>query len=149
MPQKRILRIGHIETGADELIEQVLGKLPVNGTFEFVSSVFGDGRAPGDNCESRQAGHGECLQVVTPHEKENIRLGLIQDCPQLPHGRRRQVQVTIFLFGGSGEKIGRMAGRHCRNDLTHTSFSCAPNFHCARRHASICYAAGSREHRTV
>src|SRR5262245_51712081 len=91
----------------------------MNRQVVLASGEAGDGAAPCDDGERRNAGDRKRLDVVASEKQNDIRLGLIEHLAQLLHTRTGLVELLRVLVRRTRKHVRCMTGADGGNDFTH------------------------------
>ena len=115
-----ILRVGDVETVlGDQLVEDVLGHLAVDGQVVLAARELRDGAIAGDDGKRRHARHREGFDVVGAEEEDDVGLGLVEHLAELVHGPAGLLQLFRVFVRRPREHVGRVTGADGCDDLSH------------------------------
>ena len=122
MSQNCVLRIGHVEAGVHQFVEQVFRKPLVNGKVIILAGEFRTRTFSGENGKGWDRSEEKSFHVIVANHQHHIGLGLIQVLAQQAHRGNVSIELCRIFTWRPHEKLRRVNGSHGCYDFSHDDY---------------------------
>src|SRR6266404_5493237 len=122
MSQNGVLRIGHIETCVDQLVEQIFGESLVNREVVTLAGEFRSRPFTGEDGKSWNRSQEKSLHVIVADHERHVGLGLIQVLAKQAHGGYVGIELRGVFARRPHEKLRRMNRPHSCHNFSHDGY---------------------------